>query len=102
MKNQKPKTPKNQRNLKEIILNMNYETIRVRMPNGSIRKAQIKSNKTVNGYRTVQVGLNKNVKVSGRVSARHGFKDNRVHNIEIRVRDIGKIMSDDDFVLPLI
>lgn len=61
-------------------------SVRVRMPNGNVLRARLDSG-TKNGYRKASVRVNDEtlgqVRVSGRVSARHGFGDDRVLKFEV-------------------
>ena len=73
-----------------------YTSVRVKMSNGEIRKAELRS-MTTDGYRTARVDLG-DVKVRGRVTARHGFTDGRVHNFEVLAEDATKFFGLNTYV----
>ena len=64
-------------------------SIRVRLPNGKVLKARL-SEATEDGYRKAYVRVPTNhwvsqVSVSGRVTARHGFDDDRILPFEVNM-----------------
>jgi hypothetical protein len=68
---------------------LGYENVRVRLPNGRVRMAEVTSG-TRNGYRSCRITTSFNgtpVKVRGRISARHGFQDQRIHRFEVQAED---------------
>ena len=64
---------------------MNYLSVRVKLPNNKVRRAHILS-ETKNGYRSARVSTPFG-KAYGRVTARHGFRDDRVLPFEVEAAD---------------
>lgn len=63
-----------------------YQSVRVRLPNQEVRSAELTSS-TKNGYRAARVQLASGVKLRGRVTARHGFSDDRILPLEVNAAD---------------
>ena len=73
-----------------------YNSVRVKMPNSEIRKAELRS-ETSDGYRTARVDMGA-YKVRGRVTGRHGFTDGRIHSFEVLAEDAAKFYGCNAYV----
>jgi len=63
-------------------------SVRVKLPNGKISRANL-GKVTREGFRTASVQITdddgSHLRVAGRVTARHGFKDGRVLPFEVKI-----------------
>lgn len=65
------------------------QTLRLRLPNGTVTSGRTNT-KTVNGYRKAYAQVKRSynseyVTVSGRVSAKRGFSEDRIHKFEVNM-----------------
>lgn len=76
-------------------------TIRVRLPNGDVRRAELTS-RTRNGYRNVRLRITNNnyqESIRGRVTSRHGFEDGRVLPLEVDYTSVMESLYGDDVMV---
>lgn len=69
---------------------MNYKSVKVRLPNGFVRKAELLTNKTHSGYRTARVSTPEG-RINGRITCRHGYDDGRILPFEVHAKDAWKL-----------